>query len=68
MDRVSPPLLRPVCALSDGWTLLSDPDGNGVELYFDRPRAEWFDAGGRPVLKSDPIDYRTLLPTPDPVS
>ena len=27
---------------------LADPDGNGVELYYDRPRAEWFDADGRP--------------------
>ena len=27
---------------------LADPDGNGVELYYDRPRADWFDAGGRP--------------------
>ena len=47
---------------------LSDPDGNGVELYFDRPRADWFDADGRPVLKAEPIDFRTLLPTPDPPS
>jgi len=47
---------------------LSDPDGNGVELYFDRPRKDWFDDAGRPVLKSEPIDFRTLLPTPDPPS
>src|SRR4051812_46512204 len=25
---------------------LDDPDGNGVELYYDRPRAHWFDADG----------------------
>ena len=42
---------------------LADPDGNGVELYYDRPRAEWFDAEGRPVLKADRFDYRELLPT-----
>jgi catechol 2,3-dioxygenase len=41
---------------------LDDPDGNGVELYYDRPRAEWFDAAGRPVLKSDRFDFRELLP------
>jgi catechol 2,3-dioxygenase len=41
---------------------LSDPDGNGVELYYDRPRADWFDADGRPILKSDRFDYRELLP------
>jgi catechol 2,3-dioxygenase len=45
---------------------LSDPDANGVELYFDRPRADWFDADGRPVLKAERFDFRTLLPTPDP--
>jgi len=22
---------------------LRDPDGNGVELYYDRPRDKWFD-------------------------
>jgi catechol 2,3-dioxygenase len=41
---------------------LADPDGNGVELYYDRPRAEWFDADGRPVVKADPIDYEELVP------
>ena len=41
---------------------LSDPDGNGVELYYDRPRADWFDADGRPILKADRFDYRELLP------
>jgi catechol 2,3-dioxygenase len=43
---------------------LSDPDGNGVELYYDRPRADWFDAEGRPVLKVERLDFRELLPTP----
>ena len=42
---------------------LSDPDGNGVELYHDRPRSDWFDADGRPVLKADRFDFRDLLPT-----
>jgi len=37
---------------------LDDPDGNGVELYYDRPRDAWHDADGRPVLRADhfPID------------
>src|SRR3954447_2390892 len=35
---------------------LDDPDGNGVELYYDRPRSEWFDADGGPVLKNDRLD------------
>jgi catechol 2,3-dioxygenase len=43
---------------------LSDPDGNGVELYYDRPRAEWLDAGGNPVLKAERFDFHELLPTP----
>jgi catechol 2,3-dioxygenase len=34
---------------------LEDPDGNGVELYYDRPREAWFDDAGRPILKADRI-------------
>jgi catechol 2,3-dioxygenase len=41
---------------------LDDPDGNGVELYYDRPRADWFDAEGRPVLKAERFDHHDLLP------
>src|SRR3954452_17002204 len=40
---------------------LADPDANGVELYYDRPRAQWFGADGRPVLVAEPFDYRELL-------
>ena len=40
---------------------LRDPDGNGIELYYDRPRERWFDARGNPVLKADPLDPRDLL-------
>jgi catechol 2,3-dioxygenase len=40
---------------------LDDPDGNGVELSYDRPRSEWFDAAGNPVLKADRFDHRELL-------
>jgi catechol 2,3-dioxygenase len=40
---------------------LSDPDGNGVELYYDRPRTEWYDAGGRLILKAERFDPRELL-------
>jgi catechol 2,3-dioxygenase len=38
-----------------------DPDGNGVELTWDRPRAEWFDASGAPVVKAEPFDPRALV-------
>jgi catechol 2,3-dioxygenase len=40
---------------------LDDPDGNGIELYYDRPRSDWFDADGRPVLKADHFDPMELL-------
>jgi catechol 2,3-dioxygenase len=35
---------------------LADPDRNGVELYFDRPRDRWFDADGRFRLQNDRFD------------
>ena len=41
---------------------LRDPDGNGVELYWDRPREEWpRDAEGRLRMVSDPLDVEALL-------
>ena len=40
---------------------LRDPDGNGIELYYDRPREAWFDAQGRPNVKAEPFDPRDLL-------
>jgi catechol 2,3-dioxygenase len=40
---------------------LRDPDGNGLELYYDRPRAEWLDPRGAPILKAEAFDPRELL-------
>lgn len=41
---------------------LNDPDGNGLELYRDRPEAEWpRDASGKLEMVSDPIDLEALL-------
>ena len=40
---------------------LQDPDGNGIELYYDLPREAWFDAQGNPVLKNEPFDLCDLL-------
>lgn len=41
---------------------LSDPDGNGVELYRDRPDSEWpRDAEGNLAMVNDPIDLNELL-------
>ena len=42
---------------------LADADGNGIELYYDRPRVDWFDTDGQPVLKLEPFDPRELLDT-----
>ena len=42
---------------------LRDPDGNGVELYCDRPREEWpRPADGQGVaMISEPLDVQALL-------
>jgi catechol 2,3-dioxygenase len=40
---------------------LDDPDGNGIELSYDRPRSAWSDAAGRPVLRADRFDPMELL-------
>jgi catechol 2,3-dioxygenase len=39
---------------------LSDPDGNGIELYRDRPRAEWTYADGQLQMATAPLDLRAL--------
>jgi catechol 2,3-dioxygenase len=40
---------------------LRDLDGNGIELYYDRPREAWFDSNGNPILKAEPFDINDLL-------
>jgi catechol 2,3-dioxygenase len=41
---------------------LDDPDGNGVELYWDRPREQWpFDANGGLQMITDRLDLEDLL-------
>lgn len=41
---------------------LRDPDGNGLELYRDRPEASWPRAAdGSLRMMSDPLDLQTLL-------
>ena len=41
---------------------LRDPDGNGVELYCDRPEAEWpRDAQGNLAMVNAPVDLHALL-------
>lgn len=41
---------------------LSDPDGNGVELMYDRPQESWpRDADGRPTMWTRPLNMEELL-------
>ncbi len=41
---------------------LRDPDGNGVELYYDRPRAEWpATPQGELAMTTTPLDLEGLL-------
>jgi catechol 2,3-dioxygenase len=41
---------------------LRDPDGNGLELYWDRPRDEWpRSADGKVAMFTAPLDLRGLM-------
>ncbi|MBA4197333.1 MAG: glyoxalase [Chitinophaga sp.] len=41
---------------------LSDPDGNGVELYWDKPKEQWpFDADGSLQMVTEHLDLHDLL-------
>lgn len=45
---------------------LSDPDGNGLELYVDRDPAEWpRDAQGELAMTTGPLDLKALLKSKD---
>jgi len=45
---------------------LDDPDGNGVELYWDRPKNEWrFDENGDLLMVTEPLDLKQLLELAD---
>jgi catechol 2,3-dioxygenase len=37
-----------------------DPDNNGLEIYRDRPRAEWHWKNGRVAMATDPLDRRSV--------
>jgi catechol 2,3-dioxygenase len=41
---------------------LSDPDGNGIEIYRDRPREEWPQRDGQLQMATIPLDLDELLP------
>ncbi|HXT68453.1 MAG TPA: VOC family protein [Vicinamibacterales bacterium] len=40
---------------------LADPDGNGIEVYRDRPRDEWRRVNGQIQMTLDPLDVESLL-------
>jgi len=41
---------------------LRDPDGNGVELYWDKPKEQWpRSAGGELAMFTHPLDFEPLL-------
>ncbi|TVR34070.1 MAG: glyoxalase, partial [Balneolaceae bacterium] len=41
---------------------LNDPDGNGVELYRDRPKEDWnYLEDGSIEMVTDPLDLQDLL-------
>lgn len=47
----------------------NDPDGNGVELCWDRPEGQWpRDGEGKLQVMNEPFELATLLREPDPAS
>jgi catechol 2,3-dioxygenase len=40
---------------------LSDPEGNGIEIYRDRPRETWQFDGSNVKMASDPLDIPSIL-------
>lgn len=41
---------------------LNDPDSNGVELYWDRPKEQWpVDAAGKLLMGTEALDLQGLL-------
>ncbi|WP_159993368.1 VOC family protein [Roseomonas sp. 18066] len=40
---------------------LSDPEGNGIEVYADRPEAEWRWQDGQVTMGTEPLDLQALI-------
>jgi catechol 2,3-dioxygenase len=76
-DRTA--LAEALARIEDGWELtgasghvvsealyLSDPEGTGIEVYHDRPRAEWPEtADGNVEMDTLPLDLDELRALPD---
>ena len=39
---------------------LADPEGNGIEIYADRPSSTWAKADGSFVMATEPLDFQDL--------
>lgn len=44
---------------------ISDPDGLGIEIYRDRPRAEWKATGRQLNMATDPLDFDSVIAAGD---
>lgn len=42
---------------------LADPEGNGVEIYIDRPRSEWTTKNGEIQMSTDYLDLQSVADT-----
>lgn len=40
---------------------LTDPEGNGIEIYADRPQRDWSFLHGTLQMATQPLDFRSLL-------
>jgi catechol 2,3-dioxygenase len=40
---------------------MHDPDFNGMELAWDRPRSAWVDGDGKIIFSRKPLDFASLL-------
>jgi len=40
---------------------LRDPEGNGIEIYWDKPRDEWIRKGNKIAMSTEPLDIDSLL-------
>jgi catechol 2,3-dioxygenase len=44
---------------------LADPEGNGIEVYTDRPRTAWYDENGAVKMATEALDLNALLRVAD---
>ena len=41
---------------------IADPEGNGIEIYADRPESSWRWQGGEVAMATDRLDFDSLMP------